>query len=587
MRQNLKWLATALTCLVACDDGALVSSDASGADASSSADAGAGADARADAGADADADADADAGTVDATNLADAAFDAPPASSDASELDAAIDAPPAPIDAATMDAASDASELDAATLPDASAPPPPPPTGGFVIGRVHAGDYHWLVRIPLDGGSAINLTPPAGFSLGFARLSPDGEYLAYTASPVPASPGTLRRLYVVPADGSSPPTVVSGPVPSAGSVGLTIQFSPDSSRLAYTANGTGQTELFTVRPDGTERVSVSGGRPASRWAWHPGSGLLVYEHQPPAAPDELMVTCAASDCSHAPLPGQNPSQFSFSPDGAHLAAMISTGDANANRLHIIDFPGEATRLVSAEVVSWSESLHWAPDGERLTYFEAGEPHDAVHIACADGSCNVPLPLPYSFGLADLDHLGWSPDGAYLYAVAQPQYGEPEHTFVVCRDASCVHEHAGAGESWGDAATWSPDNRLVHRGFIPGLAGSRLVADCPDASCARVLASGPATGWNGRPVWAGTSARFAFKASSGLWVSNALGLAPTLVWSALAITPQPLAFDATGQLVVFMAQGEVRVVRIDGTGARILDAQVSPAGNLSSFELIVR
>jgi len=570
-RNHFLLVSTLLLLVAACDDHELPASDATVADANVAIDA---------------SIDDANRPPLDA-GLADGSPDATLV--DGGPADAALpDA--APSDAALLDASLDAALPDAASV-DASVPdatPPadarePPQLGGFVIGRASAGENRWIVRIPLDGGPAINLSPPRGMSTTWFKLSADGQTVVYSAIPVPANPANHRHLYAVPVDGSSPPRELAG-APLTEPISSGFDFSPDGSRIAYLTNEPGGvSRLFTVRVDGSDRVAVSGNRRSATWRWSPDGERLVYNHPRELQPDETLITCADRDCSHSPLPGQLFKQFSFSSDGKHLAVQLSTSQPDVYELRVIDFPREAVHLISTQTTAWSDSLHWSPDSRRLAFFEKNHPDDSLHVACPDGTCNVQMPLPFTFKVQATDNLAWSPDSQFLYAVAQLPNGSPDHVFTICADGSCLHEHDSAGDSWAGGAVWAPDGHLVLRGRLPGTADAVLVADCGDASCARVSASGSVKAAS-LAMWAGTSSRFAFLASNSIWVNDGFGQEPVQVWQGLSATM--LGFDASGQRFIYFAEGSVRMVGIDGTGSRSLEEQLSPRGLLSA-SLIVR
>jgi TolB protein len=72
-------------------------------------------------------------------------------------------------------------------------------------------------------------------------LSPDGRYLLFTSR----DDGTLR-LYVVPADGTSPPVALT----PEGSTTYEWAWAPDSRRIAFYFDRDGRFDLYTVAVDG-------------------------------------------------------------------------------------------------------------------------------------------------------------------------------------------------------------------------------------------------------------------------------------------------------------------------------------------------
>ena len=102
----------------------------------------------------------------------------------------------------------------------------------------------------LDG--TVLATPPVGQEMfDDLTFSPDGRTLAFWAGP--KSGGGSGSIYTMPADGSAPPTRITD-----GGAGTDADpiFSPDGTQIIFRRIVDGpvrkNTELFLVRPDGTE-----------------------------------------------------------------------------------------------------------------------------------------------------------------------------------------------------------------------------------------------------------------------------------------------------------------------------------------------
>jgi Tol biopolymer transport system component len=101
-------------------------------------------------------------------------------------------------------------------------------------------------------------------------------------------------------------------------------------------------------------------------------------------------------------------QIVWSPDGAHIAAMIS---GEPGGVYVIDADGSNVRVLLDQ--SSEPGLAWSPDGTRLAYADESW---AVWVASMDGSAPTEIggPLPSSCGefLCEED-LTWSPDGSRI------------------------------------------------------------------------------------------------------------------------------------------------------------------------------
>ncbi len=493
------------------------------------------------------------------------------AASDASTPDAAV------ADAGAPDAPqlSDAAPPDAAP-PDAALPDAGPPLGGFVITvanrEVAPNDFRcWLVRVPLDGGPAVNLTSPTGLCVGEFEVTPDGSFAVYRQG---------GMLFSVRTDGSTPPLQLSGPFTS----GVDFTLSPRGDRVAYSWYP--EKRLYTVRLDGTGLVDVSGGRQVESPRWSPRGDVLVYEHTDDSVFGELMLTCPEQDCSRSILPGGPAAIVGFSPDGAYLAATAHWSGSQAE-LWTIDMATFATHRVAPAIYNLSGSQRWSPDSRRLTYITGTSDVETLHVGCADGTCTSTLVLPFIGAIRSDCTLGWSSDASHVIVEAQTANGQPLRLFTLCSDGTCVHEYPTTVDHGAKKGAFSPEGWVIHRGSLPGSSTSEIVADCLDETCPRLSATQGGDSYLGPPRWYPGTNRFVAAGSTGVVVSEGIGSIARQVFASGRLLDK-VSFDAGGQRVLFTDSSyHVRSVRIDGSNLRDLDAAVTPSGHLDSFYLVVR
>ena len=102
------------------------------------------------------------------------------------------------------------------------------------------GPYFRLFVINADGTGLRQLTPdPPAFD-GFPSWSPDGRRIAFSRS---------TTLHMINADGTG--------LTSLGVTGIAPVWSPDGTRLAFHATVDGNTDVYVMRADGTERTRLT------------------------------------------------------------------------------------------------------------------------------------------------------------------------------------------------------------------------------------------------------------------------------------------------------------------------------------------
>ncbi len=138
----------------------------------------------------------------------------------------------------------------------------------------------------LDGAVRVNLSKVVSYDdvyndkevSGFA-WSPDHAYVAYHGNLYNES---QEEIWIVPATGGTPVRTIPNPQPGQNVAVGSYAWAPNGSRLALMvdANTEGVFELFTVRPDGTGLVKVSGTLPTggdvTSFAWAPDSSRIAY-----------------------------------------------------------------------------------------------------------------------------------------------------------------------------------------------------------------------------------------------------------------------------------------------------------------------
>jgi Tol biopolymer transport system component len=141
-----------------------------------------------------------------------------------------------------------------------------------------------LFVIKAAGGSSRRLSPTNLNVFGVdwwpgasSDLSPDGTMVAFAAGPIPNPDDVPNTVFLVNADGTGLHQLVA---PEVG--GITVRWSPDGTRLAFTSKLRSGAQLWVVNADGTRLTQVTDGADGSvsvMPVWSPDGTTLLYERQ--------------------------------------------------------------------------------------------------------------------------------------------------------------------------------------------------------------------------------------------------------------------------------------------------------------------
>ncbi len=255
-------------------------------------------------------------------------------------------------------------------------------------------------------------------------------------------------------------------------------------------------QIFTMRPDGTNRVKLthdSGSQFFQNWmpAWSPDGKKIAYVHH---TMDGLMrikvmdadggnpLTLTTTGVSMAPA---------WSPDGTLIAYAHTSTQNTGLKLWLMNADGTNQRAFTTGPGHTDENIPtWSPDGKQIAFTSSREGGKyRIWVINADESNPVPLTTAYydTALQADIEQKvpAWSPDGRYIaywqgVEANDPRPDLPRDVWVMRADGRDQRRLVP-----GDGPAWSPDSATIsHPDFSTGRLA--LGGISPDGTNQRVL-----------------------------------------------------------------------------------------------------
>ena len=243
-----------------------------------------------------------------------------------------------------------------------------------------------------------------------AQWSPDGAWIAFLSdrpAPLPGSPADKRQLYVMPLNGGEAQQLTK----MENGVNA-FEWAPDSKRIALAAEGP-EPKAMKDRKD-------------SFGEYHVVHADYPFVHL-------WLLDLPATDASGGSAPGAEPrlltpgdtfsvGNFSFSPDGAHIAFsaqrdpdLISSFSRDLYTLTVADIKVKKI----AGTPGPNDDPKWSPDGAQIAFLTANGNkyffYTNMKIAVVASDGGTPRVLTMSFD-EDPELLNWGPQGIYFSAL---------------------------------------------------------------------------------------------------------------------------------------------------------------------------
>lgn len=292
----------------------------------------------------------------------------------------------------------------------------PPPFGPARNGLIAYDTAAGIYLVNADG---------SGTELAFGGLgreytptfSPDGTKIAFWSR---ADEDGSLRLLVADATADATPTVVSGDIaPITSNINRAPAWSPDGTRLAFSADDQGVQRLFIAKADGSGVTPISDRSDDRSYpTWSPDGTWLAYQRLPR--------------------------------NGGRPGLAIVMADGNGERV--------LTRSLGTFNTAWDFGpSRWSADSTRLAYFRFADGKFVLGVVDLQGRQTlVPDPNDKIFTMAipfDRLSFAFSPDGRSVAFVA-----EPDGVVVVGADGAGAHIVSPTSADCG--LGWSPDGTRI-------------------------------------------------------------------------------------------------------------------------------
>lgn len=200
-----------------------------------------------------------------------------------------------------------------------------------------------------------------------------------------------------------------------------ISWSPDNSRIAFSAMQDGKWNIYVMRADGSQSTKLTSNTPDIDYfsaSWSPdGKQIAFSARHGKNAKGDIYVMNAADGSGIRQLTAHpaHDSAPAWSPDGKRIA-FISDRDAkdpggkdHEMQIYLMRADGsEQQRLLKTETHDYDPQ--WSPDSQRIVYYaEKGDRKDQVWIVNADGS----NPTLLTGGMGHNIFPSWSPNGKWI------------------------------------------------------------------------------------------------------------------------------------------------------------------------------
>jgi TolB protein len=239
-----------------------------------------------------------------------------------------------------------------------------------------------------------------------------------------------------------------------------VSWSPDGSRLLFSAFQGPNANLYVMNADGTKVRRLTRGPGVNAWgALSPDGRQIVFQSSRTGTDDIYVMNVDGRNVRRLTRDAGRNIAPSWSPDGKRIA--FSSDRGGSLRIHSMRADGsertESTRGGATTVKHYNPV--WSPDGRMLAYYtDSGDRKDQIVVVDAGGS--NPLVVTGNAGHNVYPH--WSPDAKRILFVSDRD-GIAGGIFAIRPDGTGLERIGNATGC--SVARWSPDGKKI--AFVAG------------------------------------------------------------------------------------------------------------------------
>jgi Tol biopolymer transport system component len=258
-------------------------------------------------------------------------------------------------------------------------------------------------------------------------------------------------------------------------------------RIAFTSERTGNREIFTINPDGSDLRRLTGNPADDVYpSWSPDGSLIVFESQRGITPTLYIMNADGSNIRRLLDTDTVDGMPDWSPDGSRI--VFASWRETQSEIYVINADGTDLRRLTNDRYA-DEVPVWSPDGSQIAFAKRRSGSYEIYTMDADGR----NPRRIDTDLFNTYDPVWSPDGTKI-AFTGFESVNRYAVYVMNADGSGIERLT---ESPSRSPRWSPDgSQIVYQRFRDG-AHDLFIMDA-NGNNSRALVENPGADFS--PAW---------------------------------------------------------------------------------------